>query len=91
MDHTLKEQIEDAKIQIIVDKTDLFDQAVEALRIVEDRSGVGLTTVTEVLRAQTALLQARLNLLGARYDYTVGFARTLLVTGQLNDVGLLTG
>jgi outer membrane protein TolC len=66
------------------------DQAVEALRIVGNRSGVGLTTVTEVLRAQTAMLQARLNLLGARYDYTVGFAKTLLVTGQLNDVASLT-
>jgi outer membrane protein TolC len=62
------------------------DQGVEALRIVEDRHEVGLTTVTEVLRAQTALLRARLNLLGARYGHYIGFAKTLLVSGGLTDV-----
>lgn len=62
------------------------DQAAEALRIVEDRHGVGLTTITEVLRAQTALLRARMMLLGARYDYYVNFAKTLLMTGELRQV-----
>jgi outer membrane protein TolC len=66
------------------------NQAEETLRIVNDRHGVGLTTITEVLRSQTALLRARLNLLAARYDYYVGYAQTLLVTGQLTDVGKLT-
>jgi outer membrane protein TolC len=62
------------------------DQAAEAYRIAGDRHGVGLTTVTEVLRAQTALVRARMSLLAARYDYYVGYAQTLLATGQLNDV-----
>lgn len=62
------------------------DQAVEALRIVEDRLDVGLTTVTEVLRAQTALLKARFNLSGARYDHYLGYAGILLATGSLLDV-----
>jgi outer membrane protein TolC len=62
------------------------DQAVEALRIVEDRQNVGLTTVTEVLRAQTALLSARFNVLGARYDHYLNYAGILLSTGSLNDV-----
>jgi len=62
------------------------DQAAEALRIVQDRNQVGLTTVTEVLRAQTALLQARLNLLNAHYDRYLGYAGTRLATGSLTDV-----
>ncbi len=66
------------------------DQAQEALRITQDRYDAGLTTITEVLRGQTSLLQARLNLLGARYDYYVGYARTLLSSGQLNDVSAYT-
>jgi len=66
------------------------DQAEETLRIVNDRHGVGLTTITEVLRAQTALLRARLNLLAARYDYYVGYAQTLLAAGLLTDVSNLT-
>ena len=70
--------------------TTAVDQAVEALRIVNDRHGVGLTTITEVLRAQTALLRSRLNLLAARYDYYVTYAQVLLATGSLTDVGQLT-
>jgi len=62
------------------------DQAAEAHRIAQDRHGVGLTTLTEVLRAQTASVRAKMNLLGARYDYYLGFAQTLLVTGQLRDL-----
>jgi len=61
------------------------DQAEETLRIVKDRHGVGLTTITEVLRSQTALLRARLNLLASRYEYYVGYAQTLLAAGMLTD------
>jgi outer membrane protein TolC len=56
------------------------------LRIVQDRHGAGLATITEVLNSQTALLRAKMNLLGARYQYYVGFAKTLLVTGKLDEV-----
>jgi outer membrane protein TolC len=62
------------------------DQAQEALRIVQDRYQEGLTTITEVLRAETALLRARLNVLAARYDYYVGYANVLLMSGRLTDV-----
>lgn len=65
-------------------------QAEETLRIVNDRHNVGLTTITEVLRSQTALLRARLSLLAARYNYYVGYAQTLLATGLLTDVTKLT-
>jgi outer membrane protein TolC len=61
-------------------------QAEEALRIVEDRYRGGLTTITEVLMAETALVRARMNLLGARYDHYVSYAHVLLATGRLVDV-----
>lgn len=65
-------------------------QADEALRMVRDRYDGGLTTITEVLRSQTAQLQAKTSLLGARYDYFVGYANVLLATGGLNDVHAFT-
>ena len=61
-------------------------QAQEALRIVQDRYREGLTIITEVLRAQTTFVRARLNLLAARYDYYVGYAQLLAVSGNLKDV-----
>jgi outer membrane protein TolC len=64
----------------------VISHAAEALRIVQDRYHEGLTTITEVLRAETALAHARLNLLAARYDNYVGYANVLLATGRLTDV-----
>lgn len=66
------------------------DQAAETLRIVNDRHGVGLTTITEVLRSQTTLLRTQMNVLAARYDYYLSYAQTLLATGSLTDVARLT-
>lgn len=62
------------------------ESATVAARIVSDRYDNGLTTITEQLRAQTALVSARLALLGARYDYVVGYAELMRSTGGLNDV-----
>lgn len=62
------------------------EQAAESFRIAQDRHGVGLTTVTEVLRAQTAVVRSRMNLLGARYDYYLGYAQSLLAADRLSDV-----
>lgn len=64
----------------------VISQATEALRIVQDRYHEGLTTITEVLRAETALTQARTNVLAARYEHYIGYANVLLATGQLTDV-----
>ena len=64
----------------------VISHATDALRIVQDRYHEGLTTITEVLRAETALARARLNLLAARYDHYVGYASVLLATGRLTDV-----
>jgi outer membrane protein TolC len=65
-------------------------QAEAAARIVHDRYQQGLTTITEQLRAQTALVSARLNLLGARYDYVTGYAELLRASGGLHDVDLFS-
>jgi outer membrane protein len=61
-------------------------QAREALRIVQDRYREGLTIITEVLRSETAFVRTRLNLIAARYDYYVGYARILMASGRLTDV-----
>jgi outer membrane protein len=61
-------------------------QADEAVRIVQDRYKFGLTTFTEVIRSETALVRAKHDLLAARYDYLVSYASVLLATGRLKDV-----
>ncbi len=69
----------------------VISHATEALRIVRDRYNEGLTTITEVLRAETALVRAQMNVLAARYDHYIGYAGVLLVTGQLTDVQPFVG
>lgn len=64
----------------------VVEQAREALRIVQDRYQSGLTTITEVLRAETTFVRARMTLLSARYDHYVGYADLLHSTGTLTDV-----
>lgn len=64
----------------------VISYATEALRIVQDRYQEGLTTITEVLRAETAMARARTNLLATRYDYYVGYANLLLSAGGLTSV-----
>lgn len=64
----------------------VISQATEALRIVQDRYHEGITTITEVLRAETALTRARTNILAARYEHYISYANLLFVTGQLTDV-----
>lgn len=63
-----------------------IERARETLRIVRDRYEVGLTTITEMLRAHAALVRSELQLLTARYDQNVGYARILLAAGQLTGV-----
>lgn len=61
-------------------------QASETLRIVQDRYHAGLTTITELLRAETALVRARSVALNARYDQYVSYANVLVAAGRLKDV-----
>ena len=63
-------------------------QASDTLRIVQDRYNAGITTITELLHAETALVQVRSDVLAARYDQYLSYANILLATGQLKDVGV---
>lgn len=65
------------------------DQAQEAHRIVGDRYHSGLTTITELLRADTARLAARMRMIAAQADYATGYANLLLATGKLDDIATL--
>ncbi len=65
-------------------------QADEALRIVRNRYESGLTSITEVLRAQTALLEARLLALRAIYDHSISYVQLLQSSGRLDSLDMFT-
>ncbi|HUN60533.1 MAG TPA: TolC family protein [Candidatus Sulfotelmatobacter sp.] len=62
---------------------DAADQAKESLRIVQNRYEAGLTTITELLRAQTAQLDARTLYLNALQDWQVSQAQLARAAGVL--------
>lgn len=60
-------------------------QAKESLRIIQNRYAAGLTTITELLRAQTDLSQARTAYFQALYDHRIAKASADLAAGTLTD------
>lgn len=84
------ENFEVAKQKRVV-ATKAVEQAQEALRIIRDRYRVGLTPITELLRGETAFVRTQTNLLTARYEYYIGYAEILKVTGRLTDVAVFGG
>lgn len=62
---------------------DASAQAKESLRIVQNRYETGLTTVTELLRAQTAQLEAQTGYLAALQDWQVARAQLERAAGTL--------
>ena len=74
-----------AEQQLVVAEAALA-QAVEMLRIIRDRYEEGLTTITDLLRAETALVRAQMNVVAARHGYHIGYAAVLLSTGELTNV-----
>jgi outer membrane protein len=74
-----------AEQQVVVAE-DALAQASEALRIIQDRYETGLTTVSDVLRAETAVVRTRMNVAAARHRQYVQYANVLLQTGELSDV-----
>lgn len=58
--------------------------AEESLRIVRNRYRAGLATVTELLRNETALVEARNRRLAAVYDQRIASAMLELAAGSLN-------
>jgi outer membrane protein TolC len=71
------------RLQVVAQNT---AQASEVLRIVQDRYREGLTTITEVLRAELALVRVRTDALIARHDHYIAYANVLLATGRLKNV-----
>jgi len=59
-------------------------EAEEEDRIIQNRHQAGLTTVTELLRSETALGAARTRYFAAVYDYRVGAAALEHATGTLS-------
>ncbi len=62
-----------------------IEQAQETLRIVQNRYGAGLSTITDLLRAQTDLTQARTAYFQAIYDHRLAKAATELASGTLDQ------
>jgi outer membrane protein len=58
------------------------EQGEENLRVSEERYKAQVTTITEVLDAQTRLSQARVNYFGAFYDHNLAKARLLRAIGE---------
>ncbi len=71
---------------------DSVEQAKESLRIVQNRYEAGLTTVTELLRAQTAQLDSTTGYLAALQDWQVARAALERAAGLLTpESTLITG
>ncbi len=71
---------------------DAAEQAKESLRIVQNRYEAGLTTVTELLRAQTAQLDAATGYLAALQEWQVARAQLERAAGVLTpESALITG
>ena len=62
------------------------NQAERALAIVRERHAAGLSTITELLSAQSALSDARQRRRLARHGALLGYALALLAAGRLEDV-----
>ena len=60
-----------------------IDQAAESLRIVKNRYGPGLATITDLLRAEDAEREAQTNYWHAVYGNTMAYAQLLFATGTL--------
>lgn len=71
---------------------DAVEQARESLRIVQHRYEAGLTTITELLRAEAAQLDARTGFLAALHDWQTARAQLERAAGRLTrDSKLIRG
>ncbi|MBY0502915.1 MAG: TolC family protein [Bryobacteraceae bacterium] len=60
------------------------DEATESLRITQDRYAAGLSSVTDLLRTETAVLEARTRHLGAIHDSRIAAIMLELAAGTLS-------
>ena len=73
---TARQQVEVARASIT--------QSEETLRISHNRYGAGLTTITDLLRAEDAARRSQTDYWQAVYDYETAHANLQLATGTLN-------
>lgn len=72
--------------------SDAVNQAAESLRIIQNRYQAGLATITDLLRVQSAQLDARTGYLSAIYDWQVARAQLERAAGGLTvQSSLVTG
>ena len=62
----------------------IFAQADESLRIIRNRYSNGLATVTDLLRSETALVEAKTRRLAALYDLRIAAVQLDAASGSLN-------
>ena len=60
-----------------------MDQSAESLRILKNRYGAGLATITDLLRAEDAERQSQSNYWHAIYDNAMAYSELLYATGTL--------
>lgn len=60
-----------------------LDESAESLRILKNRYGAGLATITDLLRAEDAERQSQTNYWHAVYGNTMAYAQLLFATGTL--------
>jgi outer membrane protein TolC len=75
-------QRETAELSLETART-AIDQAAESLRILKNRYGAGLATITDLLRAEDAEREAQTNYWHAVYGHTTAYAQLLFATGTL--------
>jgi outer membrane protein TolC len=63
---------------------DAVAQADESLRIIRNRYSNGLATVTDLLRSETALVEAKTRRLAALYDLRIAAVQLDAASGSLN-------
>jgi outer membrane protein TolC len=62
---------------------DAMDQSAESLRILKNRYGAGLATITDLLRAEDAVRQSQTNYWHEVYGNALAYAELLYATGTL--------
>jgi len=87
--HAVKLEIETAylaineKEQAVTTQSKIIDQAAEALRLAQLRYGEGLSTQLDVMNAESALNQARMNFEQSLFDYNIAIAQLKKALNEL--------